>query len=157
MFSFLVFIFKFLGHTSRPVGFQFPHKGSNLCPWHWKFRVLTTGPPREVSFFHFFSLIAFWYQTQMVIPLCSHFTISPWSTHCNAAPEHSLYLSSCQDSSKRSWFQAYLSSFIHYLLNLVILLSSSFPLKPLLPEKRPDVSRPYSLVDNNLLKPLSEY
>ena len=32
-----------------------------------------------------------------------------------------------------------------------------FPPKPLLPENLPDVSQPYNLVDNNLLKPLSEY
>ena len=32
-----------------------------------------------------------------------------------------------------------------------------FPPKPLLSENLPDVSHPYSLVDNNLLKPLSEY
>ena len=35
------FFFLFFGH----VGSYFPNQGLNLCPLHWKLRVLTSGPP----------------------------------------------------------------------------------------------------------------
>lgn len=40
------------------------------------------------------------------------------------------YLNSCRANNKYSWLKSYLSSFIHYLLNLVIPPSFSFPPKP---------------------------
>ena len=129
MFSFLFFLFNFLGLSSQPVGVQFPHKGSNLHPLHWKFKVLTTGQPREVSFV----FLLFFFDCFLIPNPNGDSPV--WSLHhlpvvdsLQCSPRTLLHLNSCQDNSKSSWFQAYLSCFIYYLLNLVILLSSSFPL-----------------------------
>ena len=39
--------FFFFCCTTQHVGSQFPNQGLNLCPLHWKHRVLTTGPPEK--------------------------------------------------------------------------------------------------------------
>ena len=39
------FIFFIFVRVTWHVGSQFPDQGLNLSPLHWKFRVLTTGPP----------------------------------------------------------------------------------------------------------------
>ena len=42
--------FLFFGCTSLHVESQFPNQGLNLCPLHWKCRVLTTGPLEKSLF-----------------------------------------------------------------------------------------------------------
>ena len=45
--SFLfIYLFLFIYFFAAPLSpWYFPDQGSNLCPLHWKHRVLTTGPP----------------------------------------------------------------------------------------------------------------
>ena len=37
-----IHLFLFLGHTLWHIGSYFPDQGSNPCPLHWKYRILTT-------------------------------------------------------------------------------------------------------------------
>ena len=39
------YFFLFFGHTTQLAGSQFPNQELNPCPLHWKWGVLTTGPP----------------------------------------------------------------------------------------------------------------
>ena len=36
-------LFIYFGHALQPAGPQFPDQGLNLCPFHWKSRLLTSG------------------------------------------------------------------------------------------------------------------
>ena len=50
-----IYVFLFLGHTLWHIGSYFPDQGSNPCPLHWKYRILTTS---EVPLLCYFKVIS---------------------------------------------------------------------------------------------------
>ena len=52
--SLKVSFFFFFGCALWLVGSQFPNQGSSPSPWHWRHRVLTTGPPGNFQRYPYF-------------------------------------------------------------------------------------------------------